>query len=365
MTGTEFAENAIRKDFVATEMHAIREAVSKVMAAEAKQRMKEAGREGGKEAGRGRKSNRGTAKNGTPKKRGKTSAQQTAAFAGTSETTMRKIAKVMEAAKAEPDKYGDLVAMMDAGNVNAASVVSCALTADMGTTMATRLSYTELLVWHAIKGRAVNGVAVATDRLIAQEVALSPLTVRGIRGSLQAAGRSSARRSPARQLWRTMSWSSCFLRRWHRDEARDIARTCGSTADSDGSIRAGASAGGRWWRAGQYPRARSGGGAGRDAGARQREAPAGSRGAVPCGARRGGAAAVMRQQPLLAAAAQARQEAAGRHGGEGGRGNSKPPPLDKGKGSREGRVDRQLAKAAKVGHDSIARSTLDGVELRR
>ena len=68
------------------------------------------------------------------------------------------------------------------------SVVVCALTADMGTKMATRLSYTELLVWHAIKGRAVGGVALATDRLIAQEVALAPLTVRGIRGSLQAAG---------------------------------------------------------------------------------------------------------------------------------------------------------------------------------
>lgn len=51
----------------------------------------------------------------------------------------------------------------------------------------TRLSFTELLVWHAIKGRAVNGVAVATDRLIAQETALSPSMVRDTRRGLQAA----------------------------------------------------------------------------------------------------------------------------------------------------------------------------------
>lgn len=46
--------NAIRKDFVATEMHAIREAVSKVMQAEAAARLKEAQKAGGKAGGKGR-----------------------------------------------------------------------------------------------------------------------------------------------------------------------------------------------------------------------------------------------------------------------------------------------------------------------
>lgn len=55
-------------------------------------------------------------------------------------------------------------------------------------TTRTRMSFTEMLVLNAIVGRSVNGIATATDRLIAVECALSPLTVRGIRGSLQAAG---------------------------------------------------------------------------------------------------------------------------------------------------------------------------------
>lgn len=50
------------------------------------------------------------------------------------------------------------------------------------------MTFDQLLVWHAITGRAVDGVAVVTDRLIAAETALSPATVRDTRRGLQAAG---------------------------------------------------------------------------------------------------------------------------------------------------------------------------------
>ncbi|MBA4034941.1 MAG: hypothetical protein C0480_10120 [Bradyrhizobium sp.] len=66
------------------------------------------------------------------------------------------------------------------------------IVARMGMTMA-RLTFTETLVLHAIRGRSVNGVAVATDRLIAVECALSPGTVRAVRRDLQAADLLDAR----------------------------------------------------------------------------------------------------------------------------------------------------------------------------
>ena len=54
-------------------------------------------------------------------------------------------------------------------------------------TTRTQLGFTQLLVLHAVTGRMHNGVAVATDRLIGQECALSPSTVRAVRRDLQVA----------------------------------------------------------------------------------------------------------------------------------------------------------------------------------
>lgn len=51
-----------------------------------------------------------------------------------------------------------------------------------------KLTFTETLIWHAIKGRVHNGVATATDRQIAAEVALAPAMVTDLRRGLQAAG---------------------------------------------------------------------------------------------------------------------------------------------------------------------------------
>lgn len=66
------------------------------------------------------------------------------------------------------------------------------IVARMRTTMA-RLNFTETLVWHAIRGRSVNGVATATDRLIGAECALSPYTVRAVRRDLEVAELIKAR----------------------------------------------------------------------------------------------------------------------------------------------------------------------------
>jgi ParB/RepB/Spo0J family partition protein len=98
----ELAENAIRKDFLPSEIDAIRRALEPVERTAAKARMSE----GGKGAKVSRPS-RATDKIG--------------AFAGVSGRTVEKIAAVVEAAEAEPDKYGKLVGDMDkSGRVNGA-----------------------------------------------------------------------------------------------------------------------------------------------------------------------------------------------------------------------------------------------------
>jgi len=113
----EFAENAVRKDFVASEIVAITKAVEAIVAKEAKERQQEAAKHG-KEGGRGKKKTLG-AKNPKGKRAPKTK-EKVAQFAGVSATTLRKIEAVTKAAKDNPEKFGDLVEMMDDGKVNAA-----------------------------------------------------------------------------------------------------------------------------------------------------------------------------------------------------------------------------------------------------
>jgi hypothetical protein len=65
----------------------------------------------------------------------------------------------------------------------------------------TRLDFTQWLVLNAILARSANGTAIVTDRLLGQEVALSPSTVRDARKTLAVAGLIEARRvSPGRNV---------------------------------------------------------------------------------------------------------------------------------------------------------------------
>jgi N6-adenosine-specific RNA methylase IME4 len=95
ITRGELAENAERKDFLPSEIDAIRRALEPVEKAAAEQRMK-AGKPSGK----------------FPDGRGQVR-DKVGAFAGVSGRTVEKIAKVVEAAEAEPEKYGRLLEDMD------------------------------------------------------------------------------------------------------------------------------------------------------------------------------------------------------------------------------------------------------------
>jgi N6-adenosine-specific RNA methylase IME4 len=98
----ELAENAIRKDFLPSEIDAIRRALEPIERAAAKKRMSEGGK-GAKVS----QPSRATDKIG--------------AFAGVSGRTVEKIAAVIEAAESEPERFGPLVVEMDrTGKVNAA-----------------------------------------------------------------------------------------------------------------------------------------------------------------------------------------------------------------------------------------------------
>jgi N6-adenosine-specific RNA methylase IME4/ParB-like chromosome segregation protein Spo0J len=92
----EFHENAQRKDFLPSEIDAIRRAIEPIESAAARSRMSEGGK--GSE-------NFATLPGKTSDKIG--------AFAGVSGRTVEKIAQVMQAAEAEPEKFGHLVAELD------------------------------------------------------------------------------------------------------------------------------------------------------------------------------------------------------------------------------------------------------------
>jgi N6-adenosine-specific RNA methylase IME4/ParB-like chromosome segregation protein Spo0J len=97
----EFAENAVRKDFTLSEAVAIKRALEPVERAAAKERML-AGKPSGK----------------FPKGR---ALDKVAKVVGKDRTTITKAAAVADAAEAEPDKYGHLLAAMDrTGRVNGA-----------------------------------------------------------------------------------------------------------------------------------------------------------------------------------------------------------------------------------------------------
>jgi ParB-like chromosome segregation protein Spo0J len=101
----ELAENSDRKDFLPSEIDAIRKALAPIEEAAAKERMSEGGKVG---------------KLSTPSGAGKTR-DKVGAFAGVSGRTVEKIGKVMEAAEREPEKFAPLVAEMDrTGKVNGA-----------------------------------------------------------------------------------------------------------------------------------------------------------------------------------------------------------------------------------------------------
>ncbi len=90
----EFSENAIRKDFLPSEIDAIRRAMLPVAKAEAEERMRA----------------------GTPAKVSQGSGRATdkvGSFAGVSGRTVEKIAEVTEAAEQQPERFGHLVEEMD------------------------------------------------------------------------------------------------------------------------------------------------------------------------------------------------------------------------------------------------------------
>jgi ParB family chromosome partitioning protein len=97
----EFAENAIRKDFLPSEIDAIRRAVEPAEKAAAKRRMTLGKVSPGSDKGK--------------------SSDRIGAFAGVSGRQVEKIAIVSEAARANPDRWGHLPDEMDqTGKVNAA-----------------------------------------------------------------------------------------------------------------------------------------------------------------------------------------------------------------------------------------------------
>ncbi len=99
----EFAENAHRKDFLPSEIDAIRRALEPVEKSAAKDRMKAGGGD--------QRSPKRRWKVSTPDA-GKTR-DKIGAFAGVSGRTVGKIAAIMDAAEAEPEKYGKLKEDMD------------------------------------------------------------------------------------------------------------------------------------------------------------------------------------------------------------------------------------------------------------
>ena len=103
----EFAENADRKDFLPSEIEAIRRAMAPKEREAAKTRMSEGGK-GGEipQPSKGR------------------AADKVASFAGRDRRTVEKIAAVVEAAEREPEKFAPLVAEMDRTRSCAASYSS-------------------------------------------------------------------------------------------------------------------------------------------------------------------------------------------------------------------------------------------------
>src|SRR6266480_1846941 len=98
----EFAENAHHKNFLPSEIGAIRREIEPLEKAVAKERQrKHGGTAPGKHSGQISASDAGKTRD------------EVGAFAGVSGRTVEKIGAVVDAAEAEPEKYGHLVAVMD------------------------------------------------------------------------------------------------------------------------------------------------------------------------------------------------------------------------------------------------------------
>lgn len=106
----EHDENVCRKDFTPSEGVAIGKAVEEHEKAAAKQRQKEGVKTGGKIAGRGRQKD---GVNFTPSNGRAKSRDRIAAAGGMSAPTYKKASAIVDAAAAEPEKYGDLQEKMD------------------------------------------------------------------------------------------------------------------------------------------------------------------------------------------------------------------------------------------------------------
>lgn len=111
----EISENVLRKDWTPSEIDAIRRRCEALLRAQAKENQAAAG----PSSGRGVKQTTGGG-NFPQAVKGKTR-DKVGVFAGVSGRTIEKIAAVMDAAEAEPDRFGHLVPEMDrTGKVSAA-----------------------------------------------------------------------------------------------------------------------------------------------------------------------------------------------------------------------------------------------------
>jgi N6-adenosine-specific RNA methylase IME4/ribosomal protein S14 len=103
----EFAENTQRKDFTWSEAVAIKRALEPIEQAAAKERQREGGRHGGKGSGKLPEASKGNA------------ADKAAKATGMARRTLEKAEAVVDAAEAEPERFGKLLEQMDdTGRVN-------------------------------------------------------------------------------------------------------------------------------------------------------------------------------------------------------------------------------------------------------
>src|SRR5262249_40158356 len=97
----EFAENVHRKDFTLSEAVAIKRALEPLEKAAAKERQREGGRRGGQGSGKLPEASKGNA------------ADKAARATGMARRTLEKAEAIVDAAEAEPEKFGKLLADMD------------------------------------------------------------------------------------------------------------------------------------------------------------------------------------------------------------------------------------------------------------
>jgi N6-adenosine-specific RNA methylase IME4 len=103
----EFAENAHRKDFTLSEAVAIKRALEPLEKVAAKERQREGGRRGGQGSGKLPEASKGNA------------ADKAAKATGMARRTLEKAEAIVDAAEAEPEKFGKLLDDMDrTGRVN-------------------------------------------------------------------------------------------------------------------------------------------------------------------------------------------------------------------------------------------------------